>query len=148
MNRMKIGVLLVALLLAFIVKAPMAHAGQGKAVKIAKQQKVADMFLEKKMIDGYQVSFHIMKATPGQEHGGSHNVMIKVEQKGVVLEKLVINSKVKSPAGKSSQKRLMKMGDWFMNGYDMGEKGEYMVMILFKTPDGKKHKGMVSYLGK
>ncbi len=124
------------------------HSTGGHTPKLAGQQKVGDMFLEKKMIDGYHVSFHIMKAIPGQEHGGSHNVMIKVEQNGAVLGNLLINSKVKNAAGKATQKRLMKMGDWYMNGYDLGEKGQYMVMILFKTADGKKHKGMVSYPGK
>lgn len=139
-------ILMVALLLPGMAQAEMDHSS--KAPVLAKQQKVGDMFLEKKMIDGYHVSFHIMKATPGQEHGGSHNVMIKVEKGGAVLGDVVINSKVKDPTGKASQKRLMKMGDWFMNGYDLGAKGQYKVMILFKTADGKKHKGMVLYPGK
>ena len=138
-----ICVLIAVLLLPVLAQAEMDHSAKEPVNK----QKVGDMFLEKKMIDGYHVSFHIMQAVPGQEHGGSHNVMIKVEQNGVILGDLLLNSKVKTPTGKATQKRLMKMGDWYMAGYDLGAKGQYKVMILFKTADGKKHKGMVSYPG-
>jgi hypothetical protein len=142
MNKIQASLLLTLLLLLPL----QVQASEGHTMPtISGQQQVADMFLEKKMIDGYHVSFHIMKAEPGQEHGGSHNVMIKVEKNGAVLGNVLINSKVVSPAGKSAQKRLMKMGDWYMNGYDLGESGTYKVMILFKTADDKKHKGGVTY---
>jgi hypothetical protein len=39
----------------------------------------------------------------------------------------------------------LKKGDWYMNGYDLGESGEHQLIILFKTPDGKKHHGGVYY---
>lgn len=136
-----------SLLLTLLLLLPLnVQASEGHTTPtVSGQQQVADMFLEKKMIDGYHVSFHIMKVDPGKEHGGSHNVMIKVEQNGAVLGNVVINSKVLGPGGIASQKRLMKMGDWYMNGYDLGESGTYKVMILFKTADGKKHKGGVTY---
>lgn len=38
------------------------------------------MFLVQQQIDGYDVSFHVMKAKPGKEMGGSHDFMIKVEK--------------------------------------------------------------------
>jgi len=41
----------------------------------------------------------------------------------------------------------MKMGDWYMNGYDLQKNGKHQMMILFKTPDGKKHQGGVFYAG-
>jgi len=103
------------------------------------------MFLKKKQIDGYTVSFHIMEANDSTRHGGSHNFMIKIEKDGKVENKIVINSKVVQPNGESESKMLMKMGDWYMNGYDMAHKGKYQMMILFKTADGKKHKGGVYY---
>jgi hypothetical protein len=103
------------------------------------------MFLEKMEIDGYTVNFHVMEAQEGMRHGGSHNVMIKVEQNGKVLQDVVINSKVIFPDGKDQSKALMRMGEWYMNGYDLGQKGQYQLMILFKTADGKKHKGGVYY---
>ena len=37
------------------------------------------------------------------------------------------------------------MGDWYMTGYDLGEKGKHQLIVLFKTSDGKKHKGGVYY---
>ncbi|NOY71474.1 MAG: hypothetical protein GXP14_03725 [Gammaproteobacteria bacterium] len=107
------------------------------------------MFLKKKEIDGYQVSFHVMKAKPGKEMGGTHDFMIKVEKNGKVLTNLVMNTKVKHPNGSSETKKTMQMGmqmgDWLMAGYDLGHKGKHQLMVLFKTTDGKKHKGGVYY---
>ncbi len=103
------------------------------------------MFLEKKDIDGYTVSFHVMKADEGMGHGGSHNVMIKVEQQGAMVENLKINSKVIYPDGSDESKPLMAMGDWQMAGYDLKESGKHQLMVLFKTADGKKHFGGLYY---
>lgn len=103
------------------------------------------MFLEKRSIDGYDVSFHVMAAQPGKEMGGSHDFMIKVEKSGKVVTNVAMNTKVIHPDGKSESKAAMKMGDWMMAGYDMGQPGKYQLMILFKTADGEKHKGGVYY---
>lgn len=108
----------------------------------------SDMFLEKRHINGYDVSFHVMEAQKGMEHGGTHNFMIKVEQNGKTLGNVKINSKVVHPNGHAEIKGLMKMGDWYMNGYDLGHDGKHELMILFKTADGKKHKGGVYYMSK
>ncbi len=105
------------------------------------------MFLAKQDIDGYLVSFHVMKAKPGKEMGGSHDFMIKVEKSGKAVENIVMNTKVVHPNGKEETKKAMKMGDWQMAGYDLGHAGKHQMMILFKTSDGKKHKGGVYYTG-
>lgn len=105
------------------------------------------MFLEKRSVDGYDVSIHVMKAKPGKEMGGSHDFMVKVEQAGKVLTDVAINTKVVHPNGKSESKKTMKMGSWYMAGYDLGHKGKHQLMILFKTADGKKHKTGVYYDG-
>ncbi len=110
-----------------------------------KMGKSSAMFLEKKEVDGYTVSFHIMPAKDGMGHGGSHNLMVKVEQDGKALTDVLINSKVFHPNNSSESKMLMKMGDWYMAGYDLGHAGKHGVMILFKTADGKKHKTSVYY---
>ncbi|MCF6323589.1 MAG: hypothetical protein L3J89_04570 [Gammaproteobacteria bacterium] len=104
-----------------------------------------EMFLKKKEIDGYSVTFHIMKAKPGKEMGGSHDFMIKVEKDGKALTNIVMNTRVKHPDGKAESKKAMKMGDWLMAGYDLGHEGKHQMMILFKTADGMKHKGGVYY---
>lgn len=103
------------------------------------------MFLEKKDIDGYTVSFHVMKAAEGMEHGGSHNLMIKVEKQGAAVNNLKINSKVIYPDGTDESKPLMAMGEWQMAGYDLKESGKHQLMVLFKTADGKKHFGGLHY---
>ncbi len=103
------------------------------------------MFLKKKEIDGYTVSFHIMKAKKGMEHGGTHNFMLKVEKGGRVLNDIAVNSKVVHPDGSAQTRKLTRMGDWYMAGYDLGHDGEHQVMVLFKTADGKKHRGGVYY---
>ena len=103
------------------------------------------MFLQKKQIDGYDVSFHIMQAKPGKEMGGTHDFMIKVEKDGKVISNIIMNTKVKHPNGSSETKKTMKMGDWLMAGYDLGHAGKHQMMILFRTADGKKHKGGVYY---
>lgn len=103
------------------------------------------MFLKKKEIDGYAVTFHVMPAKAGKEMGGSHDFMIKVEKGDKALSNIVMNTKVKHPSGESESKKTMKMGDWMMAGYDLGHAGKHQMMILFKTADGKKHKGGVYY---
>jgi len=104
-----------------------------------------ELFLVKKEIDGFTVSFHAMKVKEGMQHGGSHNLMIKVEKDGKALTDLTANSKVTHPNGKSESKMLMKMGDWYMAGYDLDHSGQHKLMVLFKTVDGTKHFGGVLY---
>ncbi len=106
------------------------------------------MFLVKKEIDGYDVTFHVMKAKPGKEMGGTHDFMVKVEKNGKALTNIVMNTKVKYPNGSSETKKTMTMGDWLMAGYDLGHEGKHQLMILFKTADGEKHKGGVYYPGR
>jgi len=104
-----------------------------------------DGFLTTKEIDGYTVSFHIMKAQAGKNQGGGYHVMVKFEKDGQVLTDLVANSKTVHPNGESESKMLMKMGDWYMAPYDLDHKGPHQVMVLFKTSDGQKHFGGVVY---
>ncbi len=111
----------------------------------AHNSKKGGMFLVKKEIDGYDVTFHVMKAKPGKEMGGSHDFMIKVEKNGKALTNIVMNTKVKHPNGSAETKKAMTMGDWMMAGYDLGHEGKHQLMILFKTADGEKHKGGVHY---
>ena len=122
--------------------APMDHSSHET---MAAQPK---MFLEKTQIDGHTVSFHVMQANEGMHHGGSHNLMIKVERDGRTMNDIVANSKVVFPDGKESSKMLMRMGDWYMAGYDLDQAGRHQLMVLFKTPDGEKHFGGVHYMGK
>jgi hypothetical protein len=86
-----------------------------------------------------------MKVSPEMEHGGNYNFMVKVEDQGKVLDNIVINSKVIDPDGGAESKFLNRMGDWYMNGYNIDKKGKYQLIILFKTADGKKHNGGVYY---
>jgi len=102
-------------------------------------------FLKKEVIDGYDVSFHVVKAPEGMEQGGTHHVMVKVEQNNEIIVLKAINSKVTHPNGESESKMMMKMGDWYMAGYDFGHSGDHKVMILFKTEDGQKHFGGIVY---
>jgi len=135
------AITLIGALFALNVQAASEHDHSGHDMSHSQE----DMFLVKKEIDGYTVNFHVMEAQEGMRHGGSHNFMIKVEHNGKVLEDVVINSKVIFPDGKDQSKALMRMGEWYMNGYDLGQNGQHQLMILFKTADGKKHKGGVYY---
>lgn len=107
--------------------------------------KMSGMFLEKRDIDGYTVSFHVMPKNEAMDMGGTHNLMVKVEKGGHMVDGLKINSKVVHPNDKSQTKALMKMGDWYMAGYDLGHAGRHQLMVLFKTADGEKHRGGVFY---
>lgn len=124
---------------------PAAHQEHDGHLSDMTTQQTRDMFLEKKVIDGYTVSFHVMKVSPEMEHGGSHNFMVKIEKDDRILDEVVVNSKVIAPDGESHSKFLQKMGDWYMNGYDLGQEGRYQLIILFKTADGIKHSGGVYY---
>ena len=151
MKRSKKILIIMAIVLGAYVPMTLAadaeHENMDGHDKAMNAQQTEDMFLEKRNIDGYDVQFHVMKVSPGLEHGGSHNFMVKIEDQGKVLEDVVINSKVIDPSGASESKYLNKMGEWYMNGYDLGKKGKYQLIILFKTADGKKHKGGVYYQG-
>jgi len=105
-------------------------------------------FLKKEVIDGYDVSFHIMKAPEGMEHGGTHHLMIKVEKNNKIVLLQAVNSKVTHPNDNSESKMMMKMGDWYMAGYNLGHAGSHKVMVLFKTEDGQKHFGGITYPNK
>lgn len=122
------------------------HEGAGNPCSMkhhsSMDEKMAGMkgaFLAQKQVDGYMVSFHIMKAPENMQHGGSHHVMIKVEKDGRLSGDIVVNSKVTHPNGESESKMMMKMGDWYMAAYDLGHPGPHQVMVLFKTADGTKH---------
>jgi hypothetical protein len=108
-------------------------------------KKMPGKLLAKKEIDGYTVNFYAMKAKPGMEMGGSHDFMIKVEKDGAAVIELTANSKVVHPNGKAESKMMMKMGDWYMAGYDLGHEGQHQLMALFKTADGVKHFGGVYF---
>ena len=140
-----IFILLMVGALAFAAESNGGHEAGSDRMSGMDMQQDEDIFLEEKEIDGYTVSFHVMKAVPGAEQEGSHNLMIKIEEEGRALDDAVVNSKVIAPDGKSESKLLRKMGDWYMNGYDLGEQGKYQLIILFKTPDGEKHNGGVYY---
>jgi hypothetical protein len=135
---------------------PIAHADGDHSMSMKNMERTPQkgmdmpgkegMFLVKRDIDGYQVSFHVMKPEEGMQHGGSHNFMVKIEEDGKVITNVLINSKVVHPDGTSESKMMMKMGDWFMAGYDLGhDNGRHQMMVLFKTADGKKHFGGVYY---
>jgi len=152
--KMKSFAILAALLLPMAVQAD-DHGMQGHDMSgmqhgnkddgMPMQGMSQKMFMQQKQIDGYTVSFHVMPASEGMQHGGSHNFMVKIEKGDKVAEVLAANSKVIAPDGKEASKMMMKMGDWYMAGYDLDAAGRYQLMVLFKTPDGAKHFGGVYY---
>ena len=109
------------------------------------QEMSPQMFMKKVEVDGYTVSFHVMPASEGMQHGGSSNFMVKIEKDGAVLAPVAVNSKVIAPDGKAVSQMMMKMGDWYMAGYDLDQPGRYQLMVLFKTADGARHFGGVYY---
>ncbi|HHM05479.1 MAG TPA: hypothetical protein ENJ19_07025 [Gammaproteobacteria bacterium] len=153
MKRNPYVALVAGVIMAFAWALPSAQAsgshgdghGHSHSHEAAMASREDGMFLVKKEIDGYTVSFHVMPAQPGKAMGGSHDFMIKVEKGGRAITDLAMNTKVIHPGGQAEVKRAMKMGDWFMAGYDLGHPGRHQMMILFKTGDGGKHKGGVYY---
>ncbi|MDH5509756.1 MAG: hypothetical protein OEZ32_05300 [Nitrospinota bacterium] len=121
-----------------------AETGMGKSMD-SENKGMPGMFMSTKDIDGYTVTFHVMKASAGTKNDGSHHLMIKVEQGGSAVPGLIANSKVIHPDGKEESRKLMQMGDWTMAGYDLGHEGKYQLMVLFKTSEGKKHFGGVFF---
>ncbi len=121
------------------------HEGMKHEEHAKDGHKMDGMFMKQKQIDDYLVSFHVMKPADGPSMGGSHHVMVKVEKAGKPVDDIVMNTKVVFPDGKDESKKAMKMGDWYMVGYDMQDGKKHQLMILFKTPDGKKHKGGIYY---
>ena len=124
-------------------------ATSGNTGMSMKQAKMKGGFLVRKEIDGYQVSFHIMKAGKGASlHGASYSFMIRIEKNGKVITNAIVNSRAIHPVGESESRMMMRMGDWYMANYDLSHKGRHQLMVLFKTADGAKHFGGVFYPGK
>lgn len=148
MNKtLSMSMTLMALTLAMpVMPAHAAGMGDNGAMRGMKC-KMHEKFLTRKIIDGYMVSFHVMKAQTGQKMGGNRNFMVKVEKGGQVQTGLLVNSKVVYPDKSAASKMMMKMGDWYMASYDMNQGGRYQLMVLFRTPDGNKHFGGVYYPG-
>jgi len=121
---------------------PCSMMGEGKGMAA-----MPGSFMKESVIDGFDVTFHIMKAMKSLNHGGSHNVMIKVEKDGDVLTDIAVNSKVTHPNGKSESKMMMRMGDWYMASYDLNHSGKHQIMVLFKTSNGTKHFGGIDFSG-
>jgi len=124
-------------------------ATSGNAGISMTQAKMKGGFLVKKAIDGYQVSFHIMKA--GKEaslHGATYSFMIKIEKDGKVVTNAIVNSRAIHPVGESESRMMMRMGDWYMASYDLSHQGRHQLLVLFKTADGTKHFGGIFYPGK
>lgn len=119
-------------------------AGHGSKTMVM-SEKMAGAFMEKKEIDGYVVSFHVMKAKEGHAMGGAYDLMIRIEKDGKAAPVAAANSKVIAPSGKAVSKMMMRMGDWFMAGYDLDQSGQYQLMVLFRSDDGQKHFGGVYY---
>ena len=165
---MKKSMLIITAVMAMTAAQPVmagedAHQMSGHSHMQGDMSQAKEMFLVKKEIDGFTVSFHVMKPKAAMVDGGAHhsagqtngtgavrpqgeghdalnhNLMVKVEKDGKALTDLTANSKVTHPNGKSESKMLMKMGDWYMAGYDLGHEGTHQLMVLFKTPDGSKH---------
>jgi len=121
-----------ALITALLILAlGIAHAGE--------------MLEEKQAIDGYTVTFHVMKAQPGKEMGGTHDFMVKIEKDGKAITDLAVNSKAIHPDGRAESKMMMRMGDWYMTGYGLDHSGKHQLMVLFRTADGARHSGGVYY---
>ena len=102
-------------------------------------------FMRKKSIDGYDVTFHVMKAPAAMRQAGSYHLMVKMEQHGKAVTNLIANSKVIHPNGKSESKMLMKMGTWYMAAYNLDHPGTHQIMVLFKSDDGAKHFGGIKF---
>lgn len=139
----------------FLIFSPMLQAAETAAHASPKDSKMnmegmakapeMGSFLKQKTIDDYTVTFNVLKVAPGMEHGGSHNLMVKVERDGKteILSKIL--AKVILADGTSNKKTLFKMDDWYMNGFDLGSPGKHQLIILFKTADGAKHNGGVYF---
>ena len=108
-----------------------------------------DMFLERRTVNGLTVTFHVMEAPPEMNHGGTHNLMIKVERDGSPLTDLAMNSKVVFPGDGSrwDSKQPLHMGDWYMAGYDLGGSGRHQLLVVFRTAEGSRHSAGVYYPG-
>jgi len=148
----KLFLLMTGILAIGLVQPSLTHAHDDKHPRSTDVEHqmipIPGVFLTKKEIDGYTVSFHVMRAREGMQHGGAYNLMVKVEKDGKALTNLLINSRVSHPVKVSETKMLMKMGDWYMASYDMGHPGPHQIMVLFKTEDGKEHFGEITYPSK
>ncbi|MDQ6998516.1 MAG: hypothetical protein Q9M17_07365 [Mariprofundus sp.] len=122
-----------------------AHAENKQAEPSSVQQ---GTFLIKKNIDGFNISFQVIKVEPAMRQGGTHRLLVKVVRNRVALSGLTINSKVSHPNDQSESKIMLETGGWYVASYNLGHAGDHQLMVLFKTEDGAKHFGGVLYQDK
>jgi hypothetical protein len=103
------------------------------------------MFWKQQMVHGYQVTFHVMSADPEIDYGGTHYVMVKIDKDEQPQAGLEIQSQVTFPDGKKENKILKTRGDWYINGYDLGNEGTHQLHVSFTNPDGKPSQAEITY---
>lgn len=128
----------------FLVFTPLLQAAETADHSASKDSNVSltgltkapkkEPFIREKTIASYTVTFKVIKVAPGMEgHGGSHNLMVKVEKDGSAQILPSIVAKVLIKGGTSVTKTLFKRDDWYMNGFDLGIPNKYQLNVLFRT---------------
>lgn len=101
--------------------------------------------LEKREIDGYTISVHLMKITPEMNLDGSHTLLVRIEDQNRLVENAVVNSKVIAPDGRYQTKVLKEMGDWHLSSFELDQPGQHYFQLVFRTADGARHQAGVFY---
>ncbi|MDQ6992414.1 MAG: hypothetical protein Q9M31_02995 [Mariprofundus sp.] len=119
--------------------------GGGKVFTAHRMDSMAGRLFEKRIVDGYTLSFHIMKAEPGHHIGGPDNLMVRVEKGGEAMINLVLHSMVKHPDGRTIHDKMRKVGNWYLVGDGFEQVGQYQLRVQFETPDGAEHVAQLAY---
>ncbi|GAV20619.1 hypothetical protein MMIC_P1591 [Mariprofundus micogutta] len=117
-----------------------------KSTEYMHTENMKGLLLKKEVVDGYHLTFHVMKAEKDEVQGCEFRFMFRVEQNGAMVQNVIVNSRVRHPNNQSESKMMVKTGDWYTAAYDLTHPGEHELIVLFKVKDDSKHSAKVTYM--
>ncbi len=121
------------------------YGAEQKGVEYPHVEGMQGLLFQQKKVDGYLLTFHIMKADNHEVIACTYRLMFKAEQNGRPVKNLIVNSRVAHPNSQSESKMMMQMGDWYATAYDLTHPGEHELRVLFKAKDGRMHAASITY---
>lgn len=101
--------------------------------------------VHEKKLDDFNLRFKVVDVAESVPDGGSHNLLLNIKRDGRTLHHLSVNSVVEKNRGERKSKSMMKLGDWYLAGYDFMPSDEYTITVSFKSPDGRHHSSTINY---
>ena len=96
-------------------------------------------------VDGYEVIVKVADVEDSVPDGGSHNILVKIKLGNKIQRNTTVKANVVFPDNTSKVKSFLALGDWYLAGYNLGQKGKHQISISFEDRNSEKKSGNISY---